>query len=663
MLWAASLVVLAAASLAGKHHDAVRRRLSQFPACGVKLHLQKPSHTNVVGRGLKDVYCATSPTLEFVPDENGVPVYIGVGCCTDAGVCHRWVGANNNAGCFAGWYDDTNNVLGNPKTWDQAVAMCYAEGKELCAAPLSDGICNVGCSYNQLYQWSTTQCEPGDANYQEECGSFVYVDQEMSWTDAREYCRTHHHDLASIHSSSENAEVAALCASERCLLGGSDAVQEGTWTWSDDSAWDYENWRSGEPNNVDGGEHYLGIYGSGYPTRQGQWNDDGINGYDGAYPFVCSISTGTDDAYQVLCPGFEPSEYCDCCGDCPEEPRLSASACPMPSCTITVMSAGANDGNTCSFTIESNSGATYTKEHNVDGFICSRGFNLLVLDSNDCSIVQEKNFDTYLSTGQSDLMKTYVENLPFGSIVLVAVRDEASRNLTPELEQAMARAFSVQDFLSGNPYNGISGQSDDWRDSYAAILVKDCSPPLDEQRKAQFAGSVVASFESTATPEPSPDRSALCACAEAQACCSSNSGCGEESEDDDNSDDDSLIVILCVVIGALLVVIAILAMMKRRKPEKPPHGRRGPVMVEAATSPTAPPQLASIKAEALGMMSEEPIAEAIVPKGHVSGAEAAAMAVGEPPPQPSAGWGRRFASWRAVAEPPPPPEPEFEPES
>ena len=67
------------------------------------------------------------------------------------------------------------------------------------------------------------------------------------------------------------------------------------------------------------------------------------------------------------------------------------------------------------------------------------------------------------------------------------------------------------------------------------------------------------------------------------------------------------------------------------------------------------------------MMSEEPIAEPIaeainLPHGHVSGAEAAAMAEGEPPPQQSAGWGRRFASWRAVAEPPPPPQAEFEPE-
>jgi len=119
---------------------------------------------------LEDVYCATSPTLEFVPDENGVPVYIGVGCCDDAGVCHRYDGANNNAGCFAGTYDIAANVLPRPKTWDQAVELCHNEGKELCAAPLSMGVClGKGCNYNQLYQWSTTECEPDDANYREGC--------------------------------------------------------------------------------------------------------------------------------------------------------------------------------------------------------------------------------------------------------------------------------------------------------------------------------------------------------------------------------------------------------------------------------------------------------------------------------------------------------------
>ena len=146
------------------------------------------------------------------------------------------------------------------------------------------------------------------------------------------------------------------------------------------------------------------------------------------------------------------------------------------------------------------------------------------------------------------------------------------------------------------------------------------------------------------------------------------------SGNDKDSDDNSLTVILCVVIGALLVVIAILVIMKLRKPTKPPSEAAPPVR-----EPTAP-----IKAEAFRMMLEEqpqaaePIAEAM-PHGHISGAEAAAMmAEGEPPPQPSEGWGRRFAAWRAGEsaevlavdeEPPPapamtgyPPEAEFEPE-
>merc|ERR1712091_404531 len=109
-----------------------RRRLSEFPACGVRLYLQES------GRGLENVYCATSPTLEYVLDKDEVPVYIGVGCCepawhADAGMCHRYAGTNDDDGCFAGWYDETHNFLGNPKTWDQAVELCDDEGKELCA--------------------------------------------------------------------------------------------------------------------------------------------------------------------------------------------------------------------------------------------------------------------------------------------------------------------------------------------------------------------------------------------------------------------------------------------------------------------------------------------------------------------------------------------------
>ena len=151
------------------------------------------------------------------------------------------------------------------------------------------------------------------------------------------------------------------------------------------------------------------------------------------------------------------------------------------------------------------------------------------------------------------------------------------------------------------------------------------------------------------------------------------------SSSNDKDPDDSLALILGVVGAVVVVGIAIMiVVMKRRKPTKPPSEDAPPVAA-VVHEPTAPPQpeLAPIKAMALEMLAEETAEFApeatSVPPGHVSGAEAAAMAKGEPPPQSSEGWGarnlQRLASWRAVEEPPPPPaaeayapEAELEPE-
>ena len=83
--------------------------------------------------------------------------------------------------CVDGWEESQENCLevehlGCDRSYggtSDAICECYGgsiQGKDLCAAPLSNGICSgVGCAYNQLYQWSTTECEPGDANYPEAC--------------------------------------------------------------------------------------------------------------------------------------------------------------------------------------------------------------------------------------------------------------------------------------------------------------------------------------------------------------------------------------------------------------------------------------------------------------------------------------------------------------
>ena len=152
---------------------------------------------------------------------------------------------------------------------------------------------------------------------------------------------------------------------------------------------------------------------------------------------------------------------------------------------------------------------------------------------------------------------------------------------------------------------------------------------------------------------------------------------GSSSSNGKDSDNEGhlLMILLCLPLGLLAVIAwAILVVIKRRKLASICDRLRRPSAAAPPAhepTPLSPSTLASIEASNLkmmGMTSEEPVAEAItVPQGHITGAEAAAaMAAGEPPPQPSEGWGartlQRLASWRAGEEPPPPPEAEFGPE-
>ena len=51
--------------------------------------------------------------------------------------------------------------------------------------------------------------------------------------------------------------------------------------WKDGSNWNYENWASNEPNNVNGAEDYLEFYGD---WKTGEWNDQKGNNQ---LSFVC----------------------------------------------------------------------------------------------------------------------------------------------------------------------------------------------------------------------------------------------------------------------------------------------------------------------------------------------------------------------------------------
>jgi len=139
-----------------------------------------------------------------------------------------------------------------------------------------------GCTYCSNYPSPTPRPTPSPTVVL--ATGFVYVSSTKTYSDALSYCRSYHVDLASIHSSIENALVAALCPNNYfvsgCWIGGSDAASEGTWTWSDSTEWNYENWRSGEPS-TSGSQDYLLI------NYNGEWYDTS----SGTRPFVCSTTT------------------------------------------------------------------------------------------------------------------------------------------------------------------------------------------------------------------------------------------------------------------------------------------------------------------------------------------------------------------------------------
>ncbi len=69
-------------------------------------------------------------------------------------------------------------------------------------------------------------------------------------------------------------------------------------------------------------------------------------------------------------------------------------------------------------------------------------------------------FDTFASTEESARLAEFIDKIPAGKLVAVAVRDEASRNLTDTAVQAL-QSIGAQENLRGK-----------WRWSHALIGLK-----------------------------------------------------------------------------------------------------------------------------------------------------------------------------------------------
>lgn len=103
-------------------------------------------------------------------------------------------------------------------------------------------------------------------------GNKIYsiFDVPLSWSKADELAKNKGGYLMEVNSSDEQKIVIELLeygSKPQYWIGGTDKDSEGTWKWVNGNGISYSNWASGEPNNTNNTEHYMGVY------SNGTWND------------------------------------------------------------------------------------------------------------------------------------------------------------------------------------------------------------------------------------------------------------------------------------------------------------------------------------------------------------------------------------------------------
>ncbi|KTF78365.1 hypothetical protein cypCar_00048617 [Cyprinus carpio] len=115
----------------------------------------------------------------------------------------------------------------------------------------------------------------------------VVIQEEKNWSDALNYCRLYHTDLATIENQDENAKLKQLLIINNVVKAYMGLYRD-TWKWSDQSSSEFRAWMFSEPNNFGGTEFCAQLY-----MPDGQWGDKSCSL---KLRFVC----GTAKKIQIL---------------------------------------------------------------------------------------------------------------------------------------------------------------------------------------------------------------------------------------------------------------------------------------------------------------------------------------------------------------------------
>jgi len=146
-------------------------------------------------------------------------------------------------------------------------------------------------------------------------GCYRYMSQPKNWQEARNHCMSFTAcggsgigDLAVITNQPANDFIKLLREGSvlqppapSVWLGGTDAMQENRWQWSNGQPWQYANWAPGQPNNQGGAENCVR-----FPAERSvdQWDDfDCMT----QLPYICHLFEDPMAAQQPGAGGQRPA--------------------------------------------------------------------------------------------------------------------------------------------------------------------------------------------------------------------------------------------------------------------------------------------------------------------------------------------------------------------
>ncbi|XP_038139518.1 C-type mannose receptor 2-like [Cyprinodon tularosa] len=125
---------------------------------------------------------------------------------------------------------------------------------------------------------------------------FLYINKDMNWTEAQQYCREKHTDLATVSNMADMKRLLSTRAGDKreAWIGLKDHGNR-TWYWSLPGVEFNEretNWNPGEPSDVNNGNENCG-----YLNNDLRWIDTGCQH---KYHFLCYNETKRTQKYHLI---------------------------------------------------------------------------------------------------------------------------------------------------------------------------------------------------------------------------------------------------------------------------------------------------------------------------------------------------------------------------